>query len=123
MSNDVTYEGEIDSPSKNFKSFENIYGWRAMIELLRAYYKNDSCRTLEQMIQRYAPTGDGKNDPTAYAQTVANASGIDIDTDMGNILYSPQIVSVIQAMAQVEQGSSVMAQVDTSGAQQAYNIA
>lgn len=51
--------------------------------------------------KKYAPKGDGKNDPTHYAQSVADATGVSIDTKLQD-LSDDQLAEVAKAIAKME---------------------
>lgn len=53
-------------------------GLQAMYNLI-SYYANQGF-SLNQMMAKWAPFGDGNNNPVLYAQTIASQVGIDPDT-------------------------------------------
>lgn len=116
----VEYQGEIvPSPSSVMKSFQSPeYGFRAMIEILRHYYK-EGLTTLSKMITKYAPPSE--NDTEAYIKYVSTYTGIDPDADMNDVLYSPQIKDVVNTMAIHEQGIQYTFESDIL--QKAYDLA
>lgn len=118
------FTGEVTSPSNTFKSFSSFdYNFRAGTKILRNYYNNDGATTLQDMIYRYAPSQDN-NTPAIYTQTVSNATGIAPSQDMGSIIYTPQLASVLLAMASVEQGNNFGQQASIQqSAQNGYNLA
>jgi hypothetical protein len=48
--------------------------------------------TIEQMTAIYAPAGDGSNNPTAYANNLANALGVTPDTQLSDVFGSTGVV-------------------------------
>lgn len=55
-------------------------------------YANGTCGacngqplTIEQMTAIYAPAGQGNNNPTAYAQNIASATGVSTDTPLSDV--------------------------------------
>ena len=89
-----------------FAVFDSVQsGAAAMAKNLHSY-GSQGIETLNQLTAKWAPLGDGKNDPVAYAKTISNATGIDPDAKID--LTDPATVSkIIPAMAGVEQGHPV----------------
>ena len=75
----VLYRGEIHSSDPVYRQFcDAPHGFRATVELLRAYYRRDGVRTVREAIERFSPPSDGN--PTAlYAANVADACKLDMD--------------------------------------------
>ena len=77
-------------------------GIAAMTKLVGTYQDKYNLNTPYQIINRYAPVGDN-NDPTAYARTIQNLTGLDpnkpIDTK-----DPATMARLTSAMIQVEQG-------------------
>ena len=74
-------------------------GLQATIKLLRS--KNYVNLTLKRVYQRWAPKGDGNNNPDAYANRVAKISGVSLDRKI-NELSNEEIMRVARAMQQIE---------------------
>jgi hypothetical protein len=76
------YAGKVNW--HNFLVFPTYQtGFDAIATLLRGPgYANLS---ILAAFQRYAPAGDGGNNPTAYAQAVADAAGVDVSTSVGDL--------------------------------------
>ena len=53
------------------------HGLQASVENLHAYYTKHGIDTLYGITDRWAPAGDGSNDPKAYAETIGKTLGID----------------------------------------------
>jgi hypothetical protein len=51
--------------------------------------------------KKYAPKGDGKNDPAHYAQSVADAIGVSVDTKIDD-LTDDQLVEIAKAIKKME---------------------
>ncbi len=72
--NSVTahWQGEVKTECKgdaSFEEFESIdYGYRALIKLLQNYIRLHNCRTLKEIICRYAPPSE--NNTAGYVQRV-----------------------------------------------------
>lgn len=64
----------------------------------------DNRLTLRQLIAKWAPNSDGNNEQ-AYTQRVSDISGIAAN-DLINIKNREQIVSLITAMAVIENGTA-----------------
>lgn len=85
-----------------FEQFSEIkYGYRAAIKTLRTYYYTHGLRTLRQIINRWAPKEDGNN-PTSYANRVAQSAGIVADQPISFDMDT--ITKVVYGMAIVENG-------------------
>lgn len=97
------FQGEI-TPSRDtsFKQFKTMaYGYRAMIRILQNYSRRYNIRTLEGMIDRWAP--ESENNTQAYVQTVVKQSGIKPDqiVDVDNM---DVMCALVAAMSFVENG-------------------
>jgi hypothetical protein len=57
--------------------------------------------SLTAAFKRYAPKGDGTNDPMHYAQSVADATGVSVDTKISD-LSDDQLTEVAKAIARME---------------------
>ncbi len=124
----IKWGGEIDNPNSAFESFDTLAnGYRAAILNLRTHYNSYGDDTLRKQISRWAPLGDGKNDPTIYTQTVTDyirAYFPDFNPD-GNIydyLYSvDKVTALLSAMTTEEQGSNFTVYEDSI--QDGFNLA
>lgn len=99
----VRYLGEKESTDIAFKQFESMtWGFRAMFVLLDTYRIRYGLRTLQQMIERYAPPSE--NDTTGYVNFITRRTRIaDISTvDTRN---EKMMVPLVTAMAAMENGS------------------
>lgn len=86
-----------------FDTLEN--GAQAMAANLRSYAAQ-GIGTLNQLTAKWAPKGDGNNDPAAYAARIGAATGIDPDASID--LKDPAVAAkIIPVMASVEQGHPV----------------
>lgn len=86
----------------SFEQFSAIkYGYRAAIKTLRSYYYIHGLRTIRQMIKRWAPAEDNNN-PTNYANRVAQSSGIAADHQL--TFDQDTITKIVYGMAIVENG-------------------
>lgn len=78
-------------------------GVAAMSSLLKTYQTDHGITTLNGLTARWAPKGDGANDPVAYAKRLGGTLGIDPDAPIN--LADPMLqMRLIPAMAQVEKG-------------------
>jgi hypothetical protein len=78
-------------------------GIAAMSSNLAAYANQHGINTLNGLTARWAPKGDGANDPVAYAKRLGAALGIDPDAEIN--LADPLLQTrLIPAMAAVEKG-------------------
>ena len=78
-------------------------GVAAMSSNLAAYATQHGIKTLNGLTARWAPLGDGNNNPTAYAASLGKALGLDPNAEIN--LADPLLQSrLIPAMAQIEKG-------------------
>jgi hypothetical protein len=78
-------------------------GIAAMASNLAAYKNEHGINTLNGLTARWAPKGDGANDPVAYAKRLGATLGIDPDAEIN--LADPLLqMRLIPAMAAVEKG-------------------
>ena len=89
-----------------FAAFDTLdSGAKAMGKNLSSY-ASQGVTSLNALTAKWAPPGDGANDPVAYARNIAAATGIDPDAKID--LSDPAIqAKIIPAMSQVEQGHAV----------------
>jgi hypothetical protein len=74
------FAGEITQPGDTFRKFSTMeYGYRALMTNLQAYIKDGTVTPL-QITYRWAPYGDGKNNPDNYAANISRWTGLDIHT-------------------------------------------
>lgn len=99
----VRYKGECArSTDGEFRQFESVeWGYRAMFVLLHTYSRRHGCRTLRDMISRYAPPSE--NDTEAYIRRVADISRVGPDAAIDTLDCGTMIV-VVAAMSEVENG-------------------
>jgi hypothetical protein len=84
-------------------------GLAAADKNLVSYAKNHNINTIQGVIDRWAPKGDGANDPKAYAATVAADLGVAPDAKIN--LTDPKVrQNLLASMAKVEAGGSSPAQ-------------
>ncbi len=96
------YLGEV-RPSRDaaFKQFETMaWGYRAMFVLLHTYSRN-GCRTLRQMITRYAPPIE--NHTESYIAHVSRWAEVFPDAPL-DTLDPAVMISVVTAMSRMENG-------------------
>src|SRR5215831_14723355 len=94
-------------------------GIAAMSSNLAAYKNQHGITTLNDLTARWAPKGDGANDPVAYAKTLGTKLGIDPNAEIN--LADPLLQSrLIPAMAAIEKGKPFNQPMDvlTAGIQQ-----
>ena len=97
------YLGEV-YPSKDpcFKQFESMqYGYRAMFVLLHTYCTKYGLKTLQAMIERYAPPVE--NDTRSYVGFVSMRTKI-ADISTVDSLNGAQMISIVAAMSRMENG-------------------
>lgn len=97
------FTGEITQPGDTWRKFSSMaYGYRALIKNLQAYI-NSGTRTPLQITNRWAPYGDGTNNPAGYADKIQRWTGLDIHTpiDANNI---DSLMKLAYAISRVENG-------------------
>ena len=105
-----TWQGQIgvfdSGPSGKFLKFDTmVNGIRAVARLCGNYPQIFGVKTMREFFGKYAPVGDGANDPDAYAKYVAKAAGVDIDQPVDFTRYA--IVSkMLPAMFRIETGET-----------------
>jgi len=97
------YQGEIQpSQDSAFKQFETMpYGYRAMFMVLYTYQKKYGLNTIEELINRYAPSNE--NNTNGYIQRVSKQSGIPANQPI-NTQDKSQMIPIVSAMSEVENG-------------------
>lgn len=97
-----------------FAVFDSTASGAAAMGKNLASYATQGVTTLNQLTAKWAPVGDGANDPGAYARTIAAATGIDPNTPIN--LADPAVqAKIIPAMARVEQGHAVAGLTGSTG--------
>jgi hypothetical protein len=99
--------GNIRAPGGGFASYASPQdGVAAMASNLTAYQDQHGINTLNGITARWAPAGDGSNDPAAYAKTLSQLTGIDPNAQLD--LHDPAtLAKIIPAIAQVEHGRPI----------------
>ena len=97
------YKGErAKSSDVAFRQFESMeWGYRAMFVLLHTYALRYDCRTLRDIISRYAPSSE--NNTEAYIRRVASMTHL-ADDEQLDTLDRRVMVDVVSAMSAVENG-------------------
>lgn len=99
----VRYLGEKESTDIAFKQFESMaWGFRAMFVLLDTYRVRYGLKTLQQMIERYAPPSE--NDTTGYVGYITRRTRI-ADISSVDTRSEKQMIPLVTAMAAMENGS------------------
>lgn len=102
------WKGEIKpSTDGSFCQFQTMaHGFRAAMCCIRTYIRVRGCKTLQEIINRWAPVKDGNN-PVRYCERVMN-SFPEIFTDKEMVIdykNKEQMTHLVYAMAIVENGS------------------
>lgn len=101
----ATYNyGNIRAPGGGFASYGSPQdGVAAMARNLTAYQDVHGINTLNGITARWAPAGDGNNNPAAYAAAISRLTGLDPNQPLD--LHDPAtLAKIIPAMAQIEHG-------------------
>jgi len=103
------FEGQIDPPDGIFLRFiDPPHGLRAIIERMKAYQDNDGCKTLHDIIYRWAPPAD--NNPTErYLTNVSTWTGIDEDS-VPDFTQAATCDAMMKAITRQENGSQPFSQ-------------
>lgn len=80
------------------------HGMRAHMKVLQAYQQKHGLDTIRKIVRRWAPYGDGKNNPDNYANFVAKEVGISPDAPINIIANTEVLAKVAHAMAIQENG-------------------
>jgi len=109
------FKGEVDS-DKAFKKFSNMsYGFRAMTSLLHTYIKS-GYNTVDKILNRYAPAGDGNNNPNNYVASVTKAANVKPNQILSTSDFkNGNMMNIMYHMTKVEQGYPPNIQDLTSG--------
>ena len=97
------WQGEkVPSTDSAFKQFTNMaYGYRAMLKLLQNYSRLNGCKTVSQMINRWAPPSENHTDN--YIRAVCTGAGVQPDQVVD--VYNRTIMCrIAAAMSRVENG-------------------
>ena len=104
----INWKGEVKpSTDRNFAQFETLeYGLRAAFKLLQTYYTKHGCKTITQIISRWAP--ETENQVVAYIKAVSQRTGIAPDAPLPPMKAETQVVwsDLVLAMATMECGLS-----------------
>ncbi len=98
------YKGEkARSSDSEFRQFESVeWGYRAMFVLLHTYATKRGCRTLREIINRYAPPTENFTD--GYIRCVANATHLSPDEPVSTT-DGAMMTAIVAAMSAVENGT------------------
>lgn len=97
------WQGEkVPSTDPAFKQFTSMaYGYRAMLKLLQNYSRLNGCKTVSQMINRWAPPCENHTDN--YIRAVCVGAGVQPDQVVD--VYNRNIICrIAAAMSRVENG-------------------
>ena len=108
------WQGEVQNPTDpSFEQFVNMkYGVRAGFVLLRRYIKHYHRTTIPQVIEAWAPSNE--NNTQRYIDTVCAMSKIAPDEQL-NYLDVEQMCALFDAMAFVENGQHIQANIIRDG--------
>lgn len=98
------YKGEKATSSDSaFRQFESMeWGYRAMFVLLHTYDIKHGCRTLRQIINRYAPPTE--NFTEGYLRCVVNTTHLSPDETISTT-DGATMTAIVAAMSEVENGA------------------
>jgi len=103
----ISWRGKkTDGTDPDFEQFDNMYnGIRAALVNIRTMVRVHGCRTVEDVIRRWAPASDGNN-TEAYIRTVCTKARIRrTDKVLPNV--KDNICKLAWAMAYVENGQTL----------------
>jgi hypothetical protein len=103
----VNWHGMTGVDPDGYAIFDTpLSGIAAADHNLQAYSTHHGLNTVAGIIGRWAPAGDGANDPNGYAATVAKAMGVQ-PSDMLDMASPGTREKLMSAMAGVENGRAV----------------
>lgn len=99
----IAYKGlSAEQPDANFSTFDTaIYGIRAIAMCLQAYQHQHGCRTISDIVNRYAPNSE--NPTENYIKFIEDNTGIQRDRDIDVEDYDTAF-KLIKAIIHFEQG-------------------
>jgi len=98
------FRGEKASSDKEFKQFTAIeWGIRALILVLRTYFKRHRLHTIRQIVGRWAPASE--NDTRAYVRFVSQRTGYEPDAVL--TADSDTLLALASAICEYENGAPV----------------
>ncbi len=104
-----------DRDTGNFAQFDTLrQGIHAADMNLLDYQVHHGIRTIEAVVNRWAPKGDGNNDPAAYAAAVSKSTGIGVDEQI-DLTDATVRTRVLSAMFDVESPGWRQAALQESG--------
>lgn len=97
------WQGQRDKQSDpEFVQFESSsYGIRAAVKILRTYQKKYGCRTVEDIVSRWAPPSE--NNTAGYIRYVCASMYVERDTPL-NLEDNDTMSRLVKAMAFFESG-------------------
>lgn len=102
------WQGGIYPPPPEARGFvvfrSTAWGYRAALKILLTYYHRHGLRTIQDIVHRFCPPGDGNNDPHRYALNVSRWMGIPPTAalDLGN---QQTLRALLEAMSRQECGT------------------
>lgn len=97
----VRWVGEADEqPDPDFVTFSAPeYGIRAICRVLLTYQNIDQCKTIRQLVERWAPPNE--NDTEAYVSAVSRACGLGPD-DSAPVQQAAVMTPIVEAIIRQE---------------------
>lgn len=83
----LIYTGQANATlgAGGFADFDTYAdGYQALMNTIQTYANQGA--SISSMMAAYAPAGQGSNDPTAYANTIASALGVSADTSVADAI-------------------------------------
>ena len=102
---DSAWRGKVASEDPEFECFDVAEnGIRALAKLLIAYQRRHACRTVRQIVSRWAPPGE--NATAAYVVDVARALGVAPDAAV-NCAQPAMLAAFVRAVIRHENGRCI----------------
>jgi len=99
----LNWVGQVGEGQQGFAEFETPQdGIRAMVKNLLYYQDRLGLKTPREIFSRWAPVGDGDNNPNHYAAAVANSVGIGIDDPIDLRNAGDGLIKFVNAVIKVE---------------------
>ena len=107
----TTWNGEVPNHGEKFEVFESMpYGIRASARILRTYGKKYGIKTINQIIDRYAPPVDNNPNNENYARHVSNGSGFGVDEEI-NLNDPAVLMKLMRPIFEFENGRKEAAKI------------
>lgn len=109
-SDKIRWQGQIPDFERTDARFcqfdDDLHGLRALCRVLLNYQRKDGCKTLDDIVNRWAPPVE--NDSASYLNDVSERSGIAVHVPI-NLENQANLVAIASAIIHHENGRNVYA--------------